>query len=163
MTTTSPYQQRQLDAHFEQDITQHSADLSFSSEMMILTIDSTLNAFSSIRKSISSGAVLRHRNELARTFNQALRKHPDWSNHSQQAAEVVDWLLSLKKGRDIGGYLRAIRPMVDLACTRLSVPLEQKHTWKQAIAPAPAYCPKDIGLQAVNAFPRPILHDVFTR
>ena len=160
MTTITPSKQRQLDARFEHDITQHNVDLTFASETMILTVGTTLDRFADIKRLISPDAVLRRRNELARTFHEALRKHSNWSKDSQEAAAVVDWLLSFKKGKNVGGYVRALRPMVDLACRRLDVPWDQKYTWKKAVAGRPVCCPKDIAKQSLNALPRPSLCDV---
>jgi len=161
MTTTIP----QSKSGFDHEIIQHSAELSPLAQAISASPESALESFNTIRQTVAITApdvVMRRRNELARTFSSALYKH-EWNlENSQKAIPVVDWLLSLKQGQ-VGGYIHIVRPMVDLACRKLAVTLNQRRAWKKAVAQRPFCCPKDIGKQAAEVFPRPILREVFSK
>lgn len=161
MTTTIP----QSKARFDHEIIQHSAQLSPLAQAIAASPESALESFNVIRQTIAITApdvVMRRRNELARSFNAALQNH-DWSlENSQKAVPVMNWLLGLKQGQ-VGGYIHIIRPMVDLACRKLAVTLNQRRAWKKVVAQRPFCCPKGIGKQAVDAYPRPSLRDVLSK
>ena len=136
MVTLTPAQQRRIDFEFEEMITQHSSELSPSwQQIMSLSPRVVLQHFNYYRQVISSETLLRHRNELARGFMVALRNN-NWDTHphdSRDAAAVVDWLMTLRTGKNSGGYLHDLRAMLLLACNRLHVADRQKSAWREVI------------------------------
>ena len=152
MTTTIP----QSNAQFNHEITQHSATLPPLAQTIASSPETALESFYTLSQTISPNIIMNHRNELARAFSAALQKN-EWSlENSQKAIPVVNWLLALKRGQ-VGGYIRVIRPMVDLACRKLTVPLAQRRAWKKVVAERPSYWPNNVGEQAVDAVPHPVV------
>ena len=166
MVTLTSFQQRRIDAEFEEMITQHTSELSPAWKDIVTQGPHTvLHHFNYYKQVVSPETLLRHRNELARGFMVALRSN-NWDIHphdSRDAAAIADWLMTLRTGKNSGGYLHDLRAMLLLACNRLHVADEQKNAWREVIRHKPAACPRDIAQQSVNALPRPALRDVRTR
>ena len=161
MTPVISETQRISNVRFEQIIIQRDSRLSPQAQAMTTDPRIALHNFYLFQQTVSTGKIQQHRNELARVFTAALR-NCDWSSEqSALATPIVDWLLSFKNGRNMGGYLKIVRPMVLLACNKLQVPQTQKDSWNKAVKPKDPVCPKGIGAQTTNALPRPILRGMF--
>ncbi|MBQ3695560.1 MAG: hypothetical protein II938_01130 [Alphaproteobacteria bacterium] len=160
MTTIISEAQRISNVRFERIVAQ--PDMRWSQQALAMAADprATIHNFYLFKQTVSPGKIQQRRNELARIFTESL-KHNDWSlEQSSLAAPIVDWMLSLKKGRNIGGYLKVMRPLVLLACNKLQLPEEQKRAWKKAVTPKVPTCPRGLGEQSATAIPRPVLRGV---
>ena len=162
MTTMSPKMQRAIDAHFARIMKQefsarHKTVLSSQLQAMTVNPRTTFHSFSLFQQTVSERIILQHRNELARTFMTVLR-NCDWDEEdSLNAIPVVNWLLDLRKGKNLGSYPQTTRQLILLANNKLAVSQDQKDAWKKSVELKPAVCPARLCEQATNAIPRPAL------
>jgi len=162
MTTMTTKMQRAIDAHFARIMKQelspnHKTVLSQQLQAMTVNPRTTFHSFSLFQQTVSENVILERRNELTRAFMSVLRNNEWTEEDSQHAIPVMNWLLSLKKGKNTGGYLQTLRELILLANNKLAVPQIQKDMWKEFVALRPVHCPARLGEQSTNALPRPSL------
>lgn len=166
MTEFTKEMQRSMNAHFTGIMRQkleagRGTVLSNQLQAMFSTAKSTLHSIALFQQTVSPDVIFQHKNELGRALIISLRNN-EWNEQdSKEMVPVINWLLRFREKRHAGGgFLAVSQNLVEMASQRLTVSPQQRQAWKQKITAKPARVPSDIGRQAVDVYPRPVLRGV---